>query len=122
MDNTAINDAARFPAGGESRLATAALWASAFVIMALIIVQAGRLGGPVMPAHADIATVGDITIATTQGSSDEEILVVMNRVDQALLLYSVDGSRRLQLLQHYSLPQVFDDMAGRRGSGGNTPR
>lgn len=107
-------------ASAQSRFGAAALWASAFFILALIIVQAGRLGSPIAPAHADITSAGNITVMTTQGSSGEDILAVMNSVDQTLFLYNVDSSRRVQLIQHYSIPQVFDDLAGRRGS--STPR
>lgn len=95
----------------------AVLWASAFILMALIITQAGRLGGPVSPAHADVTSAGDLTIITTQGSSGEDLVAVLDRRDDLLLIYGIDSSRRIELLRFYSVQQLFSDLGGRRGGG-----
>lgn len=75
----------------------AMLWASAFVIAAFIIVQAGRLPGN--PAHADMTIVkGDYTLLTTDsgrgGTPPNEMLFIIDSRDQVLLMYEVEDARR----------------------------
>lgn len=80
---------------------TAALWASAFVIMALIIVQAGKLPGNA--AYAEMATSsGSYTLITTNsgrgGDADpNELLYVLDSRDQVLLVYEVEDARNNQI-------------------------
>ncbi|MGP1347510.1 MAG: hypothetical protein ACTS3F_12710 [Phycisphaerales bacterium] len=104
--------------------AAAALWASAFILMALLIVQSGRLtgGGPVAPAHADINQIGDLEMITTQGSTGEDLVLILDKREELMFVYGIDSGRRIQLIQFYSVPQIFNDLAGSRGAGGGAPR
>jgi len=116
--NTIARPDTEGPGGSQRSGAAAALWASAFILMAMIITQAGRLGGPVSSAYADVTSAGDLTIITTQGSAGEDIVAVLDRRDELLFMYGVDSARRIQLLRFYSVQQLFSDLAGRRGGGG----
>lgn len=75
-----------------------ALWASAFVIAALVILQAGRLPGSA--AYADeTAELGDyvlLTARTGKGAEeqpDESLWVIDNR-DQVLIVYEFEDAQR----------------------------
>lgn len=86
---------------------SAALWASAFVILAMILVAAGRGGGNAAYAEM-VATVGDYTVMTTQGSSDEIILVLDER-NEELLVYKIQNQREIMLFETLSLSRTFLD-------------
>ncbi len=83
-------------------LPAAALWASAFVIGALTIVQAGRL--PQATAYGEMsASHGDYTILTTnsgrRGDLDpDEILYVIDNRTEVLLVYEIEDARRGQVI------------------------
>ena len=91
----------------------AALWASAFVIAAMIIVQAGRLPG--QTANAEMtATRADYSVMTTSsgrgGDQDpDELLYVIDNRDQVLLVYEIEDVRRGQVILRvgWSLPFQF---------------
>lgn len=93
---------------------SASLWASAFVLMGLLLLQAGRIHEN--PAYGDMASrVGGFTIMTTEGGNDEVIVVIDNR-NEDLLLYRVRQQRELELLQKLDLDRLFAD-ARRAASG-----
>ena len=79
----------------------AALWASAFVIGAMIIMQAGRLPGNA--AHAEMATDrGSYTLLTCNsgkgGETDpDELLYIIDSREQVLLVYEVEDARKGQI-------------------------
>ena len=89
----------RTPAMNRSGIRPApALWASAFVIAALAIVQAGRLPGN--SAHAETTSdFGDYTLLTArlgQGAADrpnESLWIIDNR-DQVLMVYELEDAQR----------------------------
>ncbi len=91
----------------------AALWASAFVIAAMIIVQAGRLPG--QTANAEMtASRADYSVMTTSsgrgGDADpDELLYVIDNRDQVLLIYEVEHAPRGQVTLRvgWSLPFQF---------------
>jgi hypothetical protein len=80
------------------RPATTALWASAFVIAALAIVQAGRLPGS--SAYAETtAESGDYTLLTARsgkGPEDRpnETLWVIDNREQVLMVYELEDAIR----------------------------
>ncbi len=92
----------------SSRLDTgaAALWASAFVIMAMIITQASdaRLG---KEARADITTVGSLTVTNVKAREDSDILLVINDAQERLYVFGIEQGRTLQLHETQSLPEIF---------------
>ncbi len=85
----------------DRNLPVASLWASAFVIGALAIVQAGRLPGPA--AHAEMATgSGDYTLLTTDSGlgPDEdpyELLYLIDNRAEVLMVYEIENAQRKQV-------------------------
>jgi hypothetical protein len=103
--------------------AAAALWASAFMLAALTIVQAGRIPGAT--AYAEAANSGAngasvATIATGLGPDNKpyEALWVVDNRTEILSIYYIEnansGEKSLQLRQMASLPDLF-----RAARGGN---
>ncbi len=100
---------------GKSGINTSAvaLWASAFVILALVIVTAGRL--PANQANADtVADRGSYTLLTTSsGKGDaadpDAVLLVIDSREQILLVYECEDARRggVVLRDGYSLNDLF---------------
>ncbi len=85
-----------------SHVRTASLWASAFVVGALVIIQAGRLPGPA--AHGEMAAAaGAYSIITTDigrgGDTDPyEVVYVIDSRDQVLMVYEIEDARRRQVI------------------------
>jgi len=95
----------------------ALLWTSAFLIMALILTQAARLGAG-SPAHAgNVASVGDLTVLTADAGDSEDVLLVLDRRTEALLVYGARDRRSIELHQTYDLSQVFSDARSAAGLG-----
>lgn len=92
---------------------SAALWASAFVILALILVTAGRGNGNAAYAEM-VGTAGDYTIMTTNGGSKEIVLVLDERSEE-LLAYKILNQKEIELYQKLDLSQTFSD--AKRWSG-----
>lgn len=88
----------------------AALWASAMVILALIVVQAGRMGG--QAAHADVAWVGDVTILTTASAENEDVLAVLDRREELIYMYGIESGRNVQLFQVENIGNMFVQARG----------
>ena len=93
---------------------SATLWASAFVIGAMIILQAGKL--PSNQAHAEMSsTRGAFTLLTTNsgrgGDMDpDELLYVLDSVGAVLLVYEVEDTSkgRIFLRDGGSLVNLFN--------------
>ena len=92
---------------------SAALWASAFVIFALILVTAGRGGGNAAWAEM-VSSAGDYTVMTTESGNDEIVLVLDERSEE-LLVYKILNQKEIELYQKLDLSQTFID--ARRWSG-----
>jgi len=102
--------------------AAAVLWASAFVIAALLIMQAGRLSPN--PAYAGMATstMSGFTLVTSsdgQGPPEApyELLYVIDNSDEVLYIYTIPNatnpqSSRLELLGGGHLPTLFKAARG----------
>lgn len=91
---------------GRGESASAALWASAMVIAALILVVAGRRDGGT-PARADVATVGDIVATNIRSGSDEDVVAVLDTRAEIMLVYKVENRQNLELVQSLRLPALF---------------
>ncbi len=98
-------------------LACAALWASAFVLGAMVIVQAGRLVWPLgAEARADlVASVGDHT-ALTFNTGNDDVLAVLDSRGEQLYTYRLQNQNRVELVRAYSVKDLFD--TGRRMGAG----
>ncbi len=82
--------------------AAAVLWASAFILTALVITQAGSLPGN--PAYADMAVEsGGFTLLTVDAGrgndcDPEELLYVIDSRDEVLLVYEIEDTRQKQIV------------------------
>lgn len=95
--------------------AAAVLWASAFLLVAFIIVQAGKLPGSA--AYAEMATAHADYIALTTssglggGNGDEpyQILYIIDNRDETLMCYQIEDARtgRIELRGGGSLRNLF---------------
>jgi len=96
----------------------AVLWASAFIIGALVITQAGRLPGN--PAYAEMSSViNGVTILTSSSgrgpdAAPYELIWVIDTRDEAVLVYEMENAANRQILlrEGGSLRTLFE--LGRR--------
>ncbi len=108
------------PANESRRVApgVAVLWASAFVILAMTLAQASRLGAP---AYArDVSTVGDFTILTAAAGNNEDILLALDPRSDRVLVYGIVRGQSLDFRGSYALSELFQ--SGRGGGQGQQPR
>ena len=92
---------------------SALLSASALLIAALIIVQAGRLlSGP--PAQADlVSTTGSFTALTAEASNSNDILMVLDGRSEELLVYKVENQSAIELYKKYNVPRMMSEARAR---------
>jgi hypothetical protein len=100
QQNTNEAPAARFDPGA------ATLWASAFVVMALIITQASRLGLG-SAAYADVSEVGDITVLTAAARNDDDVLLVLDRRTESLSVYGIVNRAAIRTYTTQDLRDLF---------------
>ncbi|MBL8746148.1 MAG: hypothetical protein JNK58_07310 [Phycisphaerae bacterium] len=94
----------------------AALWASAFIIAAMLTVQAGRLGTP-EPAYAgNIAEAGQVRLLTADAGGGEEFLAVLDITRETISIYGVQNQKSIELYQVARLPELFEQAKGAPGS------
>ena len=106
----------------QSVNAGAVLWASAFVILALILVQAGRLPAAENAAMAgDVSSVGELTILTAETGGEQDAVYVLDSVNGLLLIYNVQNRASIELVQSYSVPRLFTDARAAAGLRPATP-
>lgn len=89
----------------------AALWASAFVVGALILTQAARFGSGSAAYAGDNATVGQLTILTAPSGNNEDYIALINGADETLSIYGVENGRSLELYQVQPLGELFLGMS-----------
>lgn len=110
-----MSAAANAPRSARVEPGAAALWASAFVILALIVVQAGRLGGS--PAAAgEVDDNAGVRLLTAESGNNEDFLAVINQRTETLSIYTVVNARSVELYDVQDLPTIFRQ-AGRPGAG-----
>jgi hypothetical protein len=93
--------------------AAAILWASAFLLVAIIIMQAGKLPGGA--AYAEMAVSnGDYSALTTStglgGDADPyQVLYIIDNRDEVLMAYEIEDSRtgRIELRGGGSLSNLY---------------
>lgn len=104
------------PAPAESAPRTldagaAALWASAFVIGAMILTQAARFG-PGSAAYAGLnAEVGQLEILTAASGNNEDYIALINATDETIAVYGIDNGRSLELYQIIPLRDLYLGLA-----------
>lgn len=105
MDHTTRQiDKQRTNRGGAG---AAALWASAFVILALILVEAGRRGHEPSAFAGDAASVSDLSVLTVASGPDEDVLCVLDQRNETLSVFGVEQGRSVQLLQVQDVREAF---------------
>ncbi|MCH2160343.1 MAG: hypothetical protein MK085_00570 [Phycisphaerales bacterium] len=102
----------------QIRIGSVVLWAVAFVLTALVIMQAGRLAPN--PAYAGMATTTDqgfslVTSSSGLGPKDApyDLLYVIDNRQELLYIYTIptasnQAASRLELLGGGSLPTLFN--------------
>lgn len=90
------------------------LWASALVILALVIVQAGRMDTGGM-AFADVADHGDITMLNADAGSGEDVVVLLDRRAERIYVYSL-VNRQPEMIVAEKLPDMFTRAAATSNS------
>ncbi len=106
------------PAARQIPLSHAALWASAFVLGALTIVQAGAGRGAAVSAQT-VSNIGDLTAMTSRSTVDEDIFCILDGRAESLLVYRIDNQNKIELQQTIKLADAF---AEARSGGGARPR
>ena len=101
-------------AAGQQRVdvGAASLWASAFIIMAMIVVQAGRLGVGNSAQAQVTSDIANLRMLTSKSNVDEELLSVLDQNNETLSAYLVVNSRSLERFDTISLPEVFNQIGG----------
>lgn len=92
----------------------AALWASAFVLAALVIVTLGRGNGNIAKADM-VSALEDYTILTFDSGNDEGVAILDQRTED-LLIYQVVNRQSLNFVTRAPLPRIFQE-GQRIGSG-----
>ena len=93
---------------GSVGISGAALWASAFVILAMIVVQAGRVSvGPSAAYAGNVSTTGDLTVLTAAGGDNQDVLVVLDRRLERVFLYGIENRSKVQLFESHNLSDMF---------------
>ncbi len=87
----------------------AALWASALVILAMLITQAGQRWAESAAQASDVATIGDLTILTADSGDNEDILAILDRRNETLFVYGVRNRQSVELFDSYDMSRVFMD-------------
>jgi hypothetical protein len=94
---------------------SSALSASALVIAALVILQAGKLlSGP--EAKADlVSSSGTVTLLTAEANNSNDVLMVLDSRSEELLVYRLENQNSLDLYKKYNLPRMLADARARAG-------
>ena len=104
----------------ERRLPAAALWVVLFVLLALVTARVGALigGAPgaieagMAQAAELVSQTGGLTVLSTDGGN-EDLLVVLDGRNEEMFVYRTDINAGIQLLQRYTVPQLFTDARAR---------
>ena len=104
----------------ERRLPAAALSVVFFVLLALVTARVGALigGAPgeieagMAQAAELVSQTGGLTVLSTDGGN-EDLLVVLDGRNEEMFVYRTDINAGIQLLQRYTVPQLFTDARAR---------
>jgi hypothetical protein len=91
------------------------LWASALVILALVIVQAGRMD-PGGMAFADVADHGDMTMLNAEAGGGEDVVVILDRRAERIYVYQL-VNRQPEMVVADNLSDLFARAASTANSG-----
>jgi hypothetical protein len=89
------------------------LWGSAFILMALVLIQAQNLVGMQPFGNANeaeagmVSQVGTLTVLTADAGNDD-VLVVLDGRSEEVYVYRTDRNG-IQLHQRLNIPKLFQD-------------
>jgi hypothetical protein len=87
------------------------LWASAFVLFAMVLIQSQPLFAQPFGDHAAragmVSQVGQLTVMTADAGGDDVLLVLEGRSEE-LFVYRTDRNG-IQLQQRMQVPKLFQD-------------
>ena len=106
-----------------ARPSAPALWASAFVLLALVITQAGRItGGGASAIAGNVAQVNDLTVLTAEASDGQDNLILLDRRSERIFVYGiVQQQQNVQLIESYDMKEVFRNARNQMGGAGQRP-
>jgi hypothetical protein len=105
------------PAAAQIDHGAAILWASAAILGALIILQAGRLPSGERAVAGDVTEVASLRLITVDVGNNEDALAVLNHGDETISIYGLENGRTLELYQVARLSDLFSE-ARRAATGG----
>jgi hypothetical protein len=103
------------PRGFDLRVALALSLALLIGLIAFRAARPAQVSTPLDVAMAQAALVsqtGGLTVMTADGGS-QDLLMILDGRNEDLLVYRTDSQQGLQLMQRYSVPQVFTDARSR---------
>jgi len=104
-------------------LPAALLWASAFVLFGLLIVQASRLGtGSAALAGDSASTVGDLSALTLNDGDEKDVLLILDGREQELFVYTLQGAQRINAPTVIDLNEAFNNARGTPSGNGGARR
>jgi hypothetical protein len=96
-----------------------ALWASAFILAGLVVMQAGRLGAGAQAEASVVNFAGVTALSASTGNNSTVILVMDDRTD-TVLVYGVENRNRVELYQNLKLSELFAQSQTQRQGGGRS--
>ncbi|MEM1330712.1 MAG: hypothetical protein AAGG07_09145 [Planctomycetota bacterium] len=100
----------------RDRIVTGALWCSVGVLATLVGLMVHERTEPA-DAKAEMAVVTSGYSAMTTRVSNEELMTLIDQPAETLLVYRVVNQRRVDLVSHQRLPELF--AAARASAEGN---
>lgn len=97
---TSTRDRNRFHPG------LASLWASAFVLIGMVLLQAGRMGHA-NEARADVAVISDLTVMNARAGDRDDIVVILDQRAETLFVYGADAARKVNLYETHNISELF---------------
>ena len=91
----------------DNLVSSGPLWASAIVILGLILVQSSRLVGSRAQAEM-VSNSGGYTVMTADGGTDE-VLIILDERSEEMFVYRVENQRSVDIKERVSLSQLFTD-------------
>ena len=113
--NTAVNEKT---SSNEMTLSTSLalvpLWATAFLLAALVIWQSAQLS-PRNTARAEMAAVGSDFSMLTTDSGNGEILTILNNRNGSMYVYEVNSSSGVVLVDRLQVAEIIDRLSREKG-------
>ena len=98
----------------SSSLALVPLWATAFLLAALVIWQSAQLS-PRNTARAEMAAVGSDFSMLTTDSGNGEILTILNNRNGSMYVYEVNSSNGVVLVDRLQVAEIIDRLSREKG-------